>query len=90
MAEFTPAANNSYYYFTEDSYLFSDPDGNRPITGSLGGQSGYYYQRSYYNVGTGKAETYSIDISGSGLQELLRSAKVGENGQYYIPAGTRD
>lgn len=88
VAEFTPAANNSYYYFTEDSYLFSDPDGNRPITGSLGGQSGYYYQRSYYNVGTGKAETYSIDISGSGLQELLRSAKVGENGQYYIPAGT--
>lgn len=87
-AVFTPAESNSYYYFTEDSYLFSDERCSEPITRLEGRPAGYYYQRSFYTVGADTAEKYAIDIKGSGLEELLKSAKVGENGQYYIPAGT--
>lgn len=89
VSSFIPAVSNSFYYFTEDSYLYSDEACKTPITkGNLEGHSDYYYQRTYYDAKETGAKVYSVDINGSGLSQLLASAKVGENNQYYIPAGT--
>lgn len=89
-SEFTPALGNSFYYFTEDSYLFSDEDCTVPITGNIQGQGGYYYQRTYYEKDSSEPKTYAIDITGSGLNQLLEAARrdTSKGGQYYIPAGT--
>ena len=89
-SKFIPAIGNSFYYFTEDSYLFSDEECTVPITENIQGHGGYYYQRTYYEKDSGTPKTYAIDIRGSGLNQLLESARKDDNkgGQYYIPAGT--
>lgn len=54
-ATFTPARANSYYYMTEDTPIYTDEACTVPAKGALSADSTYYYQRSWYEIGNGKA-----------------------------------
>lgn len=86
-AQFTPAESNSFYYFTEDAYLYLDEECTIPVT-NLQGHENYYYQRVYYDAEETTAQYYSVNMAGQGLEQMLAAAETGENGQYYIPSGT--
>lgn len=89
-SEFTPAESNSFYYFTEDSYLYLDEECKKPVTkDNLYGHAEYYYPRSYYDTKETTEQLYSVKMeAGQALEQLLKAAEVGENNQYYIPVGT--
>lgn len=49
-AVFDPARNNTFYYFAENTYVYSDEECTRPVTRADGinADGTYYYQRIYY------------------------------------------
>lgn len=58
-AEFTPAASNPFYYYTEDTPLYTDVEfKNRATTITNDGK--YYYQNAYYANETVNGETATV------------------------------
>ena len=92
-SHFVPADTNDFYYFQNDTFLYTDKACTTPATGTIdtSGKTTYYYQRDYYELGEGdKAEkkTNTVTIPGNS-NILLESYAVKDvkTGQYYIPAG---
>lgn len=100
-ANFNPSPKNRFYYFTEDTMLFTDSEGKHPLdTDPAIGQS-CYYKYNYYDFikdGNGKI----VDIQ---KKSVYREVKVGEKndenqvsidsikstnqGFYYVQHGTQ-
>ncbi len=56
-ASFEPSDANSFYYFTEDTPLYTDRECKIPLTKEPTAGEEYYYKRSYYKKGSaGQAE----------------------------------
>ena len=93
-AHFVPATTNDFYYFQEDTFLYTNEACTSPATGELdkSGDTIYYYQRDYYKLGEGgKAEKKknTVTIPGNSNTLLSGFAEMDtKTGQYYIPAGT--
>ena len=93
-AKFEPAETNDFYYFQNDTVLYTDEACTTPATGSIDttGATTYYYQRNYYVLGAdGKAVsgTNTVTIPGNSnlmLGDYAKKNTADEN--YYIPAGT--
>lgn len=93
---FEPSQSNNFYYFTEDTPIYTDKDcttrlKTEPVSGTT-----YYYQHTYYTKGEENADgTYkavqkseNIAIDGSYLLTPA-SGKIAQddNGNYYIVKG---
>ena len=92
-ARFVPAATNDFYYFQNDTVLYTDEACKNPVKTDIdtSGAATYYYQRDYYELGSdGKAVSRSNTVTISGNSNLLLGnyAKKNAAGEYYIPAGT--
>lgn len=92
-AKFEPAETNDFYYFQNDTVLYTDEACTTPATGSIDttGATTYYYQRNYYVLGDdGKAvsRTNTVTIPGNSNLMLGNYATKNTGGEYYIPAGT--
>ena len=73
-AEFTPAETNSFYYFTEDTPLYTDRGQTRAQR--IDANATYYYPIYYYNAGSNVSEqTYWVEVPGS----YLANAQVTES-----------
>ncbi|MGI6590306.1 MAG: Spy0128 family protein [Eggerthellaceae bacterium] len=87
---FTPASNNSYYKFTENTPIYTSNDGSDIQATSINDDSTYYYKVTYYtlpegsNSGTPTAHTEYKAISGS---ELSSIGTATDGNKVYIPAG---
>ena len=91
--KFVPAATNDFYYFQNDTVLYTDEACKNSVTDSIdtSGAAMYYYQRDYYEQGNnGKAVSRSNTVMIPGNSNLLLGnyAKKNAAGEYYIPAGT--
>lgn len=93
-SHFEPASTNDFYYFQNNTFLYTDEACTKPATGAIdtSGSTIYYYQRDYYELGKdGKAisSINTVTIPGNS-NELLGGFAVEDKatGQYYIPAGT--
>lgn len=92
-AVFTPAENNQFYYFTEDTQLYADEDCTEKVKAIEDGQD-YYYKRPYYsknNDGTVTSDYTLVTLSGSdnvSAAVLRAKAKADSDGNYYIPSGS--
>lgn len=89
-ASFTPADTNSFYYFGQDSVLYTDENCEAPATRQNSGNNtienkNYWYQRTYYAVGKTTPQTENICITGVLAAELLEYAEQNDDGQWYIP-----
>ena len=92
-AKFEPAETNDFYYFQNDTVLYTDEACTAPATGSIDktGATTYYYQRAYYELGNdGKAvsRVNTVTIPGNSNTLLGNYVKKNTNGEYYVPVGT--
>lgn len=65
VAMFDPAASNAFYYYTEDTPLYEDPDCLNPAT-QYDANATYYYKNEYYSndeSGTTTMVNGSVEIS---------------------------
>ena len=92
-SHFVPADTNDFYYFQNDTFLYTDKACTTPATGTIdtSGKTTYYYQRDYYELGEGdKAEKKTNTVTIPGNSNILLegyAVKDVKTGQYYIPAG---
>ena len=92
-AKFEPAETNDFYYFQNDTVLYTNEACTTPAKDSIDttGATTYYYQRNYYVLGDdGKAvsERNTVTIPGNSNLMLGNYATKNTGGEYYIPAGT--
>lgn len=81
-ATFTPSTNNSYYYFTEDTSLYTDDTCSTPATEINAGDTYYYKQVIYKQSG---ATTTAVPVKMDSANALKND---GADHYYIIPANT--
>lgn len=89
---FTPASSNPFYFFQEDTPIFTDQDGRNQAT-SFSENETYYIPVTYYS-GTSEQTIY-IPRSGADMADYIKSEHVDGEGWwdpgddlYYIEAGS--
>lgn len=83
-ARFTPGTGNSFYYFTEDTPLYTSDNTNSPATGQFSSSATYYYQITYYDTANNSQKTKWVSTRGLDSQYIGR-----DNGQLYVRSGTK-
>ena len=90
-SHFIPATTNDFYYFQEDTSLYTDENCTTPAKSiDTTGETTYYYQRDYYELNDGKAEKKINTVKIPGNSNTILEGFAEEDtktGQYYIPAG---
>ena len=84
-AAFTPADTNSFYYFTEDTPIYTSESTDNPAGRYTPGQT-YYYQRTYYANDMMQTEWVSFTAQSGQLDTYVRYNA--ESGTYYIASGS--
>ena len=90
---FKPAYTNSFYYYTEDTPIYTDPDCKIPAT-DVQPKTPYYYDLTYYDTNEADAsgslvpQHKHIEISIATKGEIDNVLKQNRNGEYYVPQKT--
>lgn len=90
---FKPAYTNSFYYYTEDTPIYTDPDCKIPAT-DVQPKTPYYYDLTYYDTNEADAsgslvpQHKHIEISIATKAEIDTVLKKNSNGEYYVPKKT--
>ena len=89
VATFEPAAGNSYYYFTQDTSIYTDEACTIPAK-SVEKGSTYYYKHSYYAMDGGKpvAKTEHVSFPGDAAEKVKGSIGKDSTGACYLKSGT--
>lgn len=89
VATFEPAAGNSYYYFTQDTPIYTDEACTVPAK-SVEKGSTYYYKHSYYAMDNGKpvAKTDHVSFPGDAAEKVEGSIAWDSTGACYFKSGT--
>ena len=91
VANFEPSKDNSYYYFTSDTPIYTDEACTQRAHQVVKGNT-YWYKYSYYemtNAGSGTVEEKEKVISFSGADAEAIEGSIGVNNQgAYFKAGT--
>lgn len=90
---FKPAYTNSFYYYTEDTPIYTDPDCKIPAI-DVQPKTPYYYDLTYYDTNEADAsgslvpQHKHIEISIATKAEIDKVLKKNSNGEYYVPQKT--
>lgn len=89
VATFEPAAGNSYYYFTQDTPIYTDKACTVPAK-SVEKGSTYYYKHNYYAMDNGKpvAKTEHVSFPGDAAEKVEGSIGKDSTGACYFKSGT--
>lgn len=91
IANFEPSNDNSYYYFTSDTPIYTDEACTQRAHQVVAGNT-YWYKHSYYemtNAGSGAAEEKEKVVSFSGADAEAIEGSIGVDSQgAYFKAGT--
>lgn len=89
VATFEPAAGNSYYYFTQDTPIYTDEACTVPAK-SVEKGSTYYYKHNYYAMENGKpvAKTVHVSFPGDAAEKVEGSIGKDSTGACYFKSGT--
>ena len=90
VATFEPSAGNSYYYFTQDTPIYTDQACTIPAK-SVEKGSTYYYKHSYYAMEGGKpvAKTEHVSFPGDAAEKVEGAiGKDSSTGACYLKSGT--
>ena len=90
--EYVPAANNPFYYLTQEIPVYTDKSCTNQLTGSIGEETEYYFQVPYYsneNSNDPKEPKYDGPISRPG--KLLKNDYIKQetDGVYLVPGAPR-
>lgn len=88
---FTPATGNRYYYITEDTPLYLDPECTQRARGPLNGSVTYYYESSWYDIADEKATKSSSVASfpGNVAEGVTGAIATDESGYLILKKGSR-
>jgi pilin isopeptide linkage protein len=83
-AAFEPAKTNSYYYFTQDTPIYTD-EACTQRAASVASGSTYYYKHDYYELNGGKplAKSASISFKGGDAENFTGAIAVNGEGAYF-------
>ncbi|WP_303912191.1 Spy0128 family protein [Subdoligranulum variabile] len=85
MASFAPAPSNAFYYYTEDTPLYTNPGCSSPAT-AYNADATYYYKNDYYSIdGSGTTTLVNGSVAVSHMPEGY--VYKDSNGNLYVPAG---
>lgn len=89
VATFRPAGGNSYYYFTQDTPVYTDEACTAPAK-SVESGSTYYYKHSYYAMEDGKpvAKTEHVSFPGNAAEKVEGAIGKDPAGACYLKSGT--
>lgn len=89
VATFEPAAGNSYYYFTQDTPIYTDETCTIPAK-SVEKGSTYHYKHNYYAMDNGKpvAKTEHVSFPGDAAEKVEGSIAWDSTGACYFKSGT--
>ena len=88
-ATFTPAKDNSFYYFTEDTPLLSKQDPDSVVTGDIDPNATYYYQNRYFVTDDASWHYEYVAVPGdSVLLSNSGNLKPNDKGEVQIKEGT--
>lgn len=89
VATFEPAAGNSYYYFTQDTPIYTDEACTIPAK-SVEKGSTYHYKHNYYAMDNGKpvAKTEHVSFPGDAAEKVEGSIAWDSTGSCYLKSGT--
>ena len=91
-ATFVPSKANSFYYFTEDTALYTDSACAQPLRTEPVSGATYYYKRAYYKQNAdGKTATKDWAITqfkGANFDALTTYWGKAPDGTYFIKAGS--
>ncbi len=89
VATFRPATGNSYYYFTQDTYIYTDEACTTPAKSVKSGST-YYYKHNYYAMENGKpvAKTEHVSFPGDAAEQAEGAIAWDSAGACYLKSGT--
>ena len=89
VATFQPATGNSYYYFTQDTPIYTDEACTTPAK-SVESGSTYYYKHNYYAMEDGKpvAKTEHVSFPGDATEQVEGAIGKDSMGACYLKSGT--
>ena len=89
VATFEPAGGNSYYYFTQDTPVYTDEACTIPAK-SVEKGSTYYYKHNYYAMEGGKpvAKTEHVSFPGGAAEQVEGAIAKDPTGACYLKSGT--
>ena len=89
VATFEPAVGNSYYYFTQDTLIYTDEACTVPAK-SIEEGSTYYYKHDYYAMENGKpvAKTEHVSFPGGAAEQVEGAIGKDSTGACYFKSGT--
>ena len=89
VATFEPAAGNSYYYFTQDTPIYTDEACTVPAK-SVEKGSTYYHKHDYYAMEGGKpvAKTEHVSFPGDAAEKVEGAIAWDHAGACYLKSGT--
>lgn len=92
IATFVPSKANSFYYFTEDTALYTDSACAQPLRSEPVSGETYYYKRAHYKQNAdGKTATKDWAITqfkGANFDALTTYWGTAPDGTYFIKAGS--
>ena len=90
-ASFVPAEGNSFYYFTENTTLYTDESCTQKVMDEPHAGETYYYKRVYYAKGAQSGEVAKKDsitrFVGANFEASTTFWGKASDGSYYIKAG---
>lgn len=89
VATFQPATGNSYYYLTQDTYIYTDEACTTPAKSVKSGST-YYYKHNYYAMENGKpvAKTEHVSFPGDAAEQAEGAIAWDSAGACYLKSGT--
>lgn len=89
VATFQPATGNSCYYFTQDTYIYTDEACTTPAKSVKSGST-YYYKHNYYAMENGKpvAKTEHVSFPGDAAEQAEDAIAWDSAGACYLKSGT--
>lgn len=88
VATFQPATGNSYYYFTQDTPIYTDEACTTPAKSVKSGST-YYYKHDYYAMENGKpvAKTEHVSFPGDAAEQAEGVIAKDSTGACYFKSG---
>lgn len=90
-ATFQPNAGNKFYYYTQDTTLYTDQGCNNEARGNIDRYNTLYWKDTYWvqtSDGVGEERSTGVAIQRGTAEWNAMESTGGYNGTYYIPAGT--
>ncbi len=90
IASFQPAKKNTFYYFTEDTPIYTDKDCTMAVKNEPSADQTYYYKRPYVQLNGGQVEEIDgkVAFAGANFQQASANFGINANGEYYIKSGS--